>query len=52
MTLKDDGLAEIKKLEEKIAHEREVVGTWVKVHYVWIAGALGLLIGFIAGKVV
>jgi len=51
-TPEDDVSQEIKRLEEQVA--RGTKPDWpirVSVAYLWIAGILGVLIGFIAGKV-
>lgn len=43
--------AEADKLEVELTGASVSVGTWVKVHYVYLAGIGGALLGYILGKV-
>lgn len=49
--MNDDIKSEAEKALAKAKAAESEVGTWVRVHFVWIAGLLGALLGFIAGRV-
>jgi hypothetical protein len=51
MTPEDEVSQEIRRLEQQVVHETPKWPIRVSIAYLWITGILGVLIGFIAGKV-